>query len=139
MRNWPRINQIFSFNFSNQTNLSECRRISPKSHSNSEYKSCALTKYFLKFSGTKQVWWICNYWEMTKRWTRLSMEGNIFWEQTCHNLTVSKRQKVNLPQSALLYISTSVWVLRTPNAGQNSYFWRFCCKKPKKQEICSKF
>ena len=36
----------------------------------------------------------------------------------------------------LLYISTSVWVLRTPNAGWNSHFQRFCCKKPKKQEIC---
>ena len=42
--------------------------------------------------------------------------------------------------SRLLYISTSVWVLRTPNAGQNGHFQRFLCKKPKKkQEICSKF
>ena len=30
----------------------------------------------------------------------------------------------------LLYISTSVWVLRTPNAGRNRLFQRFCCKKP---------
>ena len=39
----------------------------------------------------------------------------------------------------LLYILTSVWVLHTPNAGGNSYFQRFLCKKPKKQEICNKF
>ena len=39
--------------------------------------------------------------------------------------------------SNLLYISTSVWVLCTPNAGQNSHFQRFCGKKLKK-ERCSK-
>ena len=43
------------------------------------------------------------------------------------------------PMIRLLYILTSVWVLRTPNAGRNSHFQRFCCKKLKKQEICSKF
>ena len=31
----------------------------------------------------------------------------------------------------MLYISTSVWVLRTPNVGRYSHFQRFCCKKPK--------
>ena len=29
----------------------------------------------------------------------------------------------------VLYILTSVWVLRTPNAGRNSHFQRFFCKK----------
>ena len=28
---------------------------------------------------------------------------------------------------AVLYISTSVWVLHTPNAGQNLHFQRFLC------------
>ena len=38
----------------------------------------------------------------------------------------------------VLYISTSVWVLRTPNARRNSHLQRFLCKKAlKKQEICS--
>ena len=42
-------------------------------------------------------------------------------------------------ESLLLYISTSVWVLRTPNAGRNSHFQCFLRKKAKKrQEICSK-
>ena len=41
--------------------------------------------------------------------------------------------------SWVLYISTSVWVLRTPNANQNSHFQRFSAKKQKKQEFCSKF
>ena len=35
----------------------------------------------------------------------------------------------------LLYILVSVWVLRTPNAGRNSHFQRFLCKKPKKARI----
>ena len=35
-------------------------------------------------------------------------------------------------QGYLLYISTRVWVLRTPNAGQNRHFQHFCCKKPAK-------
>ena len=35
--------------------------------------------------------------------------------------TGQKREK------RVLYISTSVWVLRTPNAGQNSHFQRFLC------------
>ena len=39
----------------------------------------------------------------------------------------------------LLYISTSVLVLRTPNAGWNSHFQCFYAKKLKKQEIWSKF
>ena len=42
----------------------------------------------------------------------------------------------------LLYILTSVWLLRTPNAGQNGHFQRFLCKKPKKarnlQQILAK-
>ena len=29
----------------------------------------------------------------------------------------------------MLYILTSVWVLRTPNTGQNSHFQRFCAKR----------
>ena len=36
----------------------------------------------------------------------------------------------------VLYILASVWVLSTPNAGWNSHFQCFCCKKPKK---CKKF
>ena len=40
----------------------------------------------------------------------------------------------------LLHISTSVWVLRTPNARRKSHFQRFCCKKNfKKQEISINF
>ena len=39
----------------------------------------------------------------------------------------------------MLYISTSVWVLRTPNAGRNSHFQHFSAKSLKKQDICSKF
>ena len=40
----------------------------------------------------------------------------------------------------LLYILTSIWVLRMPNAGRISHFQHFCCKKAKKKkEICSKF
>ena len=31
-----------------------------------------------------------------------------------------------------MYISTRVWVLRTPNAGRNGHFQRFLCKKTKK-------
>ena len=39
----------------------------------------------------------------------------------------------------MLYISTSVWVLRTLNDGRNSHFQHFLCNKAfKKQEICSK-
>ena len=34
----------------------------------------------------------------------------------------------------LLYISTSVWVLRTPNAGPNSHFQRFLLQKAKKSK-----
>ena len=46
-------------------------------------------------------------------------------------------QKITqLLKISLLYISTSIWVLhtpkagRTPNAGRNSLFQHFCCKKP---------
>ena len=40
----------------------------------------------------------------------------------------------------MLYILTSVWVLRTPKAGQHSHFQHFFCKKAKqKQEIWHKF
>ena len=40
----------------------------------------------------------------------------------------------------MLYILTSVWVLRTLNAGQKSHFKGFQWQKAKKkQEICSKF
>ena len=42
----------------------------------------------------------------------------------------------------LLFISTSIWVLRTPNAGQNLHFNIFHAKNlkknAKKQQICSK-
>ena len=34
----------------------------------------------------------------------------------------------------MLYILTSVWVLRTTNAGRNCHFQRFLCKKPKKSK-----
>ena len=44
---------------------------------------------------------------------------------------------------SVLYISTSVWMLRTPKAGLNSHFQHFAAKNLKKtlkrQEICSKF
>ena len=39
----------------------------------------------------------------------------------------------------MLYISTSIWVLGTPNPGQNSHFQHFLQKTLKKQEICSNF
>ena len=40
----------------------------------------------------------------------------------------------------MLYILTSIWVLRTPNAGRNRHFQHFSAKKlKKKQKICSKF
>ena len=42
----------------------------------------------------------------------------------------------------MLYILTSVWVLRNPNAGWNLHSKRFCAKKlkkAKKQEICIQF
>ena len=39
----------------------------------------------------------------------------------------------------VLYILTSVWVLRTQKAGWNCHFLHFYGKKLKKQEICSKF
>ena len=39
----------------------------------------------------------------------------------------------------MLYISTSVWMLDTPNTGGHSHFQCFSAKKLKKQEICSKF
>ena len=32
----------------------------------------------------------------------------------------------------MLFILTSIWVLRTPNVGRNSHFQRFFCKKAKK-------
>ena len=55
----------------------------------------------------------------------------------------SLEYSINLKSGLCLYISTSVWVLRTPHARRNSHFQRFCCKKPKYSkkfaEICSKF
>ena len=36
---------------------------------------------------------------------------------------------------SVLYILTSLWVLRMPNAGRNSNFQGFLCKKPKKARI----
>ena len=34
----------------------------------------------------------------------------------------------------VLYILTSVWVLRTPNAGRNGHFQHFFCKKAQKSK-----
>ena len=48
---------------------------------------------------------------------------------------LAKHTKKN--QSALLhllYILTSVWVLRTPNAGRNSHFQRFWLQKARKSK-----
>ena len=39
---------------------------------------------------------------------------------------------MSLSLSLLQYISTRVWVLRTPNIGRISHFLRFLCKKAKK-------
>ena len=40
----------------------------------------------------------------------------------------------------MLHILTRVWVLRTPNSGQNSHFQRFLCKKAKKsKKFAAKF
>ena len=42
--------------------------------------------------------------------------------------------------TCLLYILTSVWVVRTPNAGQNSNYQHFLCKKAKKsKKFAAKF
>ena len=44
-----------------------------------------------------------------------------------------KLDLVNIPnQTLVLYILTSVWVLRTPKAGRTSHFQSFFCKKAKK-------
>ena len=43
------------------------------------------------------------------------------------------KSRANL-HTFMLYISTSVWVLRNPNAGRNRHFQRFCCKKPSKSK-----
>ena len=37
-------------------------------------------------------------------------------------------------ETNVLYISTSVWVRRTPNAGRNSHFQCFLCKKAEKNK-----
>ena len=44
----------------------------------------------------------------------------------------------NLKDSLVLYISTMVWVLRTPHAGWNMHFQHFLCWKAKKKKNCSK-
>ena len=46
------------------------------------------------------------------------------------NITLTANAYCQIWQASecyLLYISTSVWVLRTPNPGRNSHFQRFCC------------
>ena len=43
-------------------------------------------------------------------------------------------------ETSVLYISTSVWVLRTPNAGRMSHFQHFLCKKAEKnKKFAAKF
>ena len=46
----------------------------------------------------------------------------------------SSNLEIFMKKSNLLYISTSVWMLRTPNAGRNSNFQPFFCKKPEKRK-----
>ena len=45
---------------------------------------------------------------------------------------------LSLPNPLMLYILTSVWVLRTSNSGQSMIFLCFSCKKLKKEEIRKK-
>ena len=50
-------------------------------------------------------------------------------------------QNFNSQDFCVLYISTSIWVLRTPNFGWNMRFQRFLCLKAKnckKEEIWCK-
>ena len=58
----------------------------------------------------------------------------IFWKQICAFFY----SKVILPID-MLYISTSVWVLCTPNAGQNLNFQHFSCLEAKKRKKVRKF
>ena len=39
-----------------------------------------------------------------------------------------------LMELSIIFFLTSIWVLRTPNAGQNMLFKSFLCKKVKKEE-----
>ena len=55
--------------------------------------------------------------------------------RTCSKLVVFFKPLV----PCLLYILTSVWVLRTPNAGWNLHFQHFCAKKLKKYKKSNKF
>ena len=41
---------------------------------------------------------------------------------------------VILMELSIIFFLTSIWVLRTPNAGQNMLFKSFLCKKVKKEE-----
>ena len=50
----------------------------------------------------------------------------------CFHSTDKVKNYLNLSIRGVLYISTSVWVLRTPNTGRNNNFQHFLCKKAKK-------
>ena len=48
---------------------------------------------------------------------------------------VAKNKTTNIKMMNLvLYISTSVWVLRTPNTGKNIVFLHFSCQNAEKGE-----
>ena len=42
-------------------------------------------------------------------------------------------------ETLVLYILTSLWVLRTPNTGRNMLFQHFSAKKAKKEEHWGKY
>ena len=55
--------------------------------------------------------------------------------QKCNFICLVSKRKL----SYLLFILTSVWVLRTPNAGRNNHFQHFFCKKARNlQQISAK-
>ena len=65
------------------------------------------------------------------------------WEGGPSNKTMFGRNNIsgeNKSTSVCCIFRPAFGVLRTPNAGPNSHFQHFLCKKAKKkQEICSKF
>ena len=48
-------------------------------------------------------------------------------------LAINELAKIFTKNHTVLYILTSVWVLYTPNYGQNSHFQHFLCVKAQKE------
>ena len=65
------------------------------------------------------------YFQKTQKYTwRVKKENYNFFNSNQPSPSDVKRQ--------VLYFWTSIWMLRTPNAGRNSHFQCFLCKKAKK-------